>query len=823
MPHRQVTIKERNEEYYDAAVICFSLHKQEYDATLFFRGVKNLIESIWRVSSTGEMSVQLNELITRIKESKTELMITEQDAQLIQAVYLEAQGWYSSPPNPEFFIKAIKVLIEIGEYPHALDLLSSLIAFVEPEDQMKWTHYGLEIAERLDAELKDAYYILLIEPLLNYAEGDEKSEILQEIFQRAESLSQIQDRSHAGNLAVVKGMDLIHPYRIEFDKAKQIRQNNVHELVRSLSTMTHNRLRGQLLSFLGSSYYRMAEYEKDPEIRQDLYKKAKDRFLESVQILERTYAYGELLNAYILAGTGFLSIAELEQDFATRNEFYRLGKEHLQQARFIGSKTQLYHLRARAAINLGVALERLVWFLFDLEQRKEVLLKIYQLQLEGKELAEKTKLLRGAGYATMNASEMCGFLTDLETSVAKKREWAIRQRDLSQEGLALMQQTQDYRGKVVALGYAAFACSKEAELSQSHDEMKSLYEEMLTYAEQAVKLVDHVPDPVATAYAFQKAGDATQHLGVLTGNSDLLTQSASYYSKAVEEWRKTGEKHKEGEVITLQADILFHRSGLDSQLSEEEIQHLLQRSKQLHEQAANLFTNLFFFHDAGENYWRIGQIQLLEGDYHGAQETFDQVQKSFNFVTQLVPSLAENYPMFSTFGITFVGLVDGLKIINRGDFTHAALLFEELANGLNHETERSLRQLRQLLEVLAKTCHFTKHRSSEMEIKINEMINRMLTSLKADAYEIRLPYGLYTTLQHLQTYVLDHHFPFPLVLLDLPLKEKVVALAQTRHLVSTAMSLYKATADQRESTAEEPTTDAIRSYVARISSIVANR
>ena len=113
MPHRQVTIKERNEEYYDAAAICFSLHNQEHDATLFLRGVKNLIESIWRVSSTGEMSVQLNELITRIKDTKPKLMITEHEAQLIEAVYFEAQGWYSSPPNPEFFIKAIEVLIAI--------------------------------------------------------------------------------------------------------------------------------------------------------------------------------------------------------------------------------------------------------------------------------------------------------------------------------------------------------------------------------------------------------------------------------------------------------------------------------------------------------------------------------------------------------------------------------------------------------------------------------------------------------------------------------------------------------------------------------------
>lgn len=823
MDLRRITILERNTEYYDAAKHCFDLYQRSRNPEFALRGFQNLYSSAWRANSLQEMKATLSELVSRINKAIEANTIKEDKIKNMKAVSLEAEGWLADPPNPKKLEEAIKLFVQIGETTRALDLIPSLVAFENPEMQVHWTKYGIELAAELSFEKRDAYYLLLIEPLLLYAEGEEKKTLLKEIFQKTEALSQITTRSHIGNIAVLNGVDLIHPFRIEVEKAQQIRQDNVHELVRSLSTVTHNRLRGMILSLLGGSYYRMAETEQDTELRQELYKKAKDYFLQSVVTLERTPAYGELLHAYTLAGTGFLSIAELEQNFEQRNEFYRLGEEHLRKSREIGEKTQLYQLRARAAINLGVALERVTWFDMNHESRKDRLKEIYHLQLEGRDLAEKTKGLRGAGYATMNASEMCGFLSDLETRTDKKQEWAIQQRDLSQTGLALLEQTQDLRGQLVALSYAAFACAKLADLTLTLNEKQPLFEEMLHYGERAIEIAEEVPDPVATAYAFDKAGDAAQHLGILTGNEELLEKASRFYGSALEDWSKTGERHKRAQTTTKLADNLLFLSSLDFTPTESERQDLLERSIQYHQQAAELFTKLFFFHDVGENYWRIGQIHLLKEDFHGAQEYFDKVQKSFDQVAEIVPDLAEVYSVFRTFGVTFVGLVDGLNIISRGDHTHASMLFDDLAKGLSHETDRSLRSLRQLLVALTSISRYAANKDMAHRETAEKELDRLLSQLNPDAYEQMLPYSLHKTVHRLQIYLVAPKLFFPPLLLDLPLQEKMLAITQTRHIVSTALSLYQSTAGQRDVPVDDPSEDVLRNYVARISSILEER
>ena len=823
MELRRITILERNAEYYEAAKRSFAIYQRTRNHEYAFRGFDNLYDSIWRAYSVQEMKATLSELVTVVNKALESNMLKEDQINHMQAIVLEAEGWLADPPHPGRLEKAIKLFVQIGEITRALDLIPSLVAFEEPEWQVHWTKYGLELAAKLPFEKRDAYYLLLIEPLLFYAEGEEKKTLLAEIFQKTEALSQVPNRTHLGNIAVLTGVDLIHPYRIEAEKAQQILHNNVHELVRSLSTVTHNRLRGMILSLLGSSFYRMAETETDPEIRQELYKKAKDYFLESVVTLERTPAYGELFHAYTLAGTGFLSIAELEQNFEQRNEFYRLGEEHLRKSREIGEKTQLYQLRARAAINLGVALERVTWFDMNPESRKERLMEIYNLQLEGRDLAEKTKGLRAAGYATMNASEMCGFLSDLETRNDKKQEWAIQQRELSQTGLALLEQTQDLRGQLVALSYAAFACAKLADLSTTLEEKQPLYEEMLNYGERAIEIVEKVPDPVATAYAFDQSGDAAQHLGILTGNAELLGRASKFFEKAIEDWAKTGESHKRAQTITKLADNLLFLSSLDFTPAEPERQELLEQSTQYHFQAAELFTKLFFFHDAGENYWRIGQIHLLKEDFNGAQEYFDKVQKSFDQVSEIVPDLAEVYSVFRTFGVTLVGLIDGLNIINRGDHAHAAKLFDDLAKSLSHETDRSLRSLRQLLVALTSISQFAATNDATHRENAEKELNRLLSQLNPDAYEQMLPFSLQKTVHRLQVFLIAPKLFFPPLLLDLPLQEKMLAITQTRHIVSTALSLYQSTAGQRDIAVDEPSEDVLRSYVARISSILEDR
>lgn len=820
---RRITILERNAEYNDAAKQCFALYQRLRTAEVALRGLINLWTAAWHANTLAEMKTLLSEFLSQYKKMKEQLSLEPEQAGLLQAFSYEAKGWLADSLTPESFIQAVHKYVEIKEIDWALKLIANLVAYVEPEQQLVWTKYGLDLTEQIAPSARDAYYLILIEPLILYTDGDDKQALLHETFQRTQTLSNAKNRSPIENIAVLQGVDLLHPYRIEAEITRQIRQDNVHELVRSLVDVTHNQVRGKILSLLGSSYYRMAESETDPEVRQDLYEKAKDHFLQSVSTYERTPVHGELLSAYTLAGTGFLSIAELEQDFDRRNELYTLGEEHLRKARTIGEKTHFYHLRARAAINLGVALERVTWFDMNPESRKDRLLEIYNLQLEGRDLAKKTKGLRAAGYATMNASEMCGFLSDLETRIDKKREWATQQRELSQKGLKLLSQTQDIRGQVVAYSYAAFGCAKLAELTLALDKKVPLYQEMLDYGRKAVQLIEQVPDPVATAYALQQAGIAAQHLGILKGDNALLQEAAEFYGQASEKWAKTGERHKRAEAITLHANSLLFQSSLDFTPDETRRMELLAKSKQLHEEAAALFSRLFFFHDVGENYWRIGQIHLLKDEFSDAQEYFDKVQKAFVQAAELIPDLADVYSVFSTYGITLVGLVDGLNIIKRGDYAHAALLFDDLALELESETERSLRQLRQLLNALAQICRFAATKDASNRQQAQTELQRLQEQLALDVYEQQLPYSIHKTIRRLQIFLVSPQLFFPPLLLDLPLKEKMLVMIQTRHIVGTALSMYQATTSQRDSALEEPTEDVIRSYVARISNVLSDR
>jgi hypothetical protein len=643
------------------------------------------------------------------------------------------------------------------------------------------------------------------------------------VFERIEVLAKTSDRTHLQNIALLKGLDILHPYRIEIIKAQDIRQDNTHELVRSLGNATHNRTRGMILSLLGTSYSRLAEVEKKPAIRQELFKKARDYFLQSVSTLERTPAYGELLQVYTLAGEGFLSIAELEQDFERRNKYYRLGKEHLQKSQQIGKLTQLYHIRARAAINLGIALERISWLELDPEQRRETLLAIYQLYLGGRDLAATVKHQINNGFATTKASEICGFLSDLESQRSKKREWARQQRDLSETGLHILEQTADARGLVVALSNVAFAYGKLSTLTTKQAEKQSLIKKMLEYSERATTEGAKLLDSVVIAFAYQQAADAAQSFGILTIDKTYLTKAVEYYSQAVKAWSKTGERHKQAQALTKQANALLYLSSSPFGLQENERDSLLDQSEQLHQQAANLFSKLFFFHDAGENYWRMGQIRLLRSDYFKAQEYFDSVQKSFDQVAQLLPNFADIYHVFKTLGITLVGLMDGVNIITRGNYDHAILLFNDLAQGLETETDRNLRHLRQLILILSSISQFLATNDVQQQQKAQDALQRLYDQLNPDAYEQALPQSLHSTLKRLQNYLTNTEQSFPPLLFDLPLQEKMMAMTQTRHIVSTAMSLYQSTTDERDTVSEEPSEDIIRNYVQRISTIIANR
>ncbi len=820
MELRRITILERNAEYNDAAKLCFSLYRENHNSDIAMRGFNNLWNSAWNASNLSTMSLDLSEIVSRIEDTKKSIVFSPEQRAYLQALSWETKGWLADPPNPDHLKQAVDAFIEINEISRALDLIASLVAFVEPDQQVELTKYGIKLTEQLSPEDRDTYYLLLVEPLLLYIESSEKETLLQEIFQRTQALSQNQNRSPMGNIAVLHGVDLLLPHKIESTFTNQIQQENVHELVRSLVDTTHNRLRGMMFSLLGSSYNHMAEIEQDPELRQDLFEKAKDYYLQSVSTFDCTPAYGERLRAYTLAGTGFLSIAELEHDVERRNELYRLGREHLQNSRKIGEMTQLFQFRARAAISLGVALERVTWFDMNPESRQEKLLEIFNLQIEGRDLAEKTKEHHSAGYATIYASEMCGYLSDLETKLEKKHEWAVKQRQLSQIGLELLNQTPDIRGQVEALSYTAFACAKLATLTPTIEEKSRLYQEMLQYGEIASNLSAQVPDPLATAFAHQQAGESAIHLGILKGDIKLLKKAASFFSQASKDWSQTGELHKQAQAITQHADALLFLSSLDYTPEEEERLELLQKSEELHKKAAELFSNLFLFHDAGENHWRIGQIHLLRNDFIGAQENFNEVQTAFNRATELLPDFAEAYSIFSTYGVTLVGLIDGLQIIDRGDYSHAALLFDDLAKELEVETERSLRQLRQLLIALNQVCQFAATKDEAYRENAKSELQRLLGQLAPDAYEQQLPYSLHKTIHRLQIFLVAPKLFFPQLLLDLPIQEKMLAMVQTRHIVGTALNMYQATVSHRDTPSEEPTEDVIRSYVARISNIL---
>jgi hypothetical protein len=820
---RRITILERNAEYYDAAEHCFVLYQRTQSSEVAKRGFDNLWLSAWTANSKLEMEARLSIFLSRFNELIEKISLLPEQETHLMALGLEAQAWLAESPNPDLFQQAVQKLLTINQPQQALELIMSLIAYVKPENQITLIKDAQDVAKNLCPADRNTYFLILAEPLLHYAKGDERQTVLNEILSATTTLSEIKDRKPLGNIAVIHGVDLLEPYRIEPEMLYQIRQDNVHELVRSLSTVPHNRLRGMMLNLLGNSFSRLAESEQDPGLRQDLYEKAKDYFLQSVSTLERTPAYGELLHAYILAGTGFLSIAELEQDFDRRNELYQLGKEHLRKAHEIGEMTQFYDLRAQAAIQFGTALERLSWFELNPKNRREKLSEIYEIQLEGRRLAQKTSENRWAGYATIKASEMCGLLSDLETRIDKKRQWATTQHELSQTGLELLNQTQDFRGQIMALSNAAFACAKLAHLTHTLEDKVLLFEEMFRHTRQATPQLVEVPDPVISAYAYQQAGDAVKSLGILKGDSDLLQKAAYYFKKASIDWSKTGERHKEAQAIIQHADVLLFRSSLDFTPDEADQAALLDESQRLYTIAADLFSQMFFFHDVGESHWRIGQIHILRRDFMSAQESFDKVQKAFVKAAELIPSFADVYSVFSTFGITLVGLVDGLKIINRGDYPHAALLFNELAMELSSETERSLRDLRQLLGALGEICQYAATRESKHRNSAQARLNRLLKQLKPDAYDQQLPYSLHKTIHRLQILLVAPKLFFPPLLLDLPLKEKMLAMVQTRYMVGTALSMYQATTSQREIPLDEPSEDIIRSYVARMSSVLADR
>ena len=820
---RRITILERNLEFSAAAERCSLLYEKTQDPALAIRGFKNRYAHTWRSQSLPEMGVKLDDLLADLRQAQGTLKLDSDQAALLNVLMLKTEGWLAHPPDPDKMIGAVEIHIERGEIAQALDLVTSLIAFIDTERQIQWTKDAIQLAKKLPKDDRDAYFLLLVEPLIFYAEGPEQQELLELVFERIEILAKTSDRTHLQNIALLKGLDLLHPYQIEVNKAEVIREENTHELVRSLANATHNRTRGMILSLLGTSYSRLAELEKKPATRQELFKKARDYFLQSVSTLERTPAYGELLHAYTLAGEGFLSIAELEQDFEQRNKYYSLGKEHLQKSQLIGKSTQLYHIRSRAAINLGIALERMAWLELDPEHRRETLLATFQLYLGGRDLAATVKHQIHQGYATTKASEICGFLSDLESQRSKKLEWATQQRDLSQTGLKILEQTADRRGLVVALSNVAFAFGKLSMLTSQQDEKQALLEEMLKYGEQAVKEGETLLDSVVSAFAFQQAAVAAECLGILTINRTYLRKAVDYYSQAVKAWSKTGERHKQAEAVSKQATVLLFQSSSAFGLSREDWNIVLVESEQLYQTAADLYGKLYFLHDVGETYWRMGQIRLLQSDFFKAQEYFDLVQKSFDQVAQLLPHFAGIYNVFKTLGITLVGLVDGVNIIARGNYDHAILLFDDLAQGLETETDRNLRHLRQLILALSSISRFIAFNDEEEKQNAQDELKRLQGQLSLDAYEQALPFSLHTTINRLQNYLTNPHQPFPPLLFDLPIQEKMMAMTQTRHIVSTAMSLYESTTDQRGTVSEEPSEDVIRNYVQRISAIIANR
>ena len=592
---RRIIILERNLEFDAAAEKCFSLYQKTKDTALAIRGYKNRYAHAWRSQSLLEMGVKLDDLLADLLQAKETLKLDTNQVAYLNALTLEIEGWLAHPPDAEKMVGAVNILIEQGEIIQALDLVTSLTAFLDTQRQIQWTKDAIQLAGKLSKDDRDAYFLLLVEPLIFYAEGPEQQELLELVFERIAILAKTQDRTHLQNIALLKGLDILHPYQIEVTKAEAIREENTHELVRSLADATHNRTRGMILSLLGTSYSRLAETETNPTTRQDLFKKARDYFLQSVSTLERTPAYGELLQAYTLAGEGFLSIAELEQDFESRNKYYRLGKEHLQKSQTIGKSTQLYHIRSRAAINLGIALERVSWLELDPEKRRETLLAIYQLYLGGRDLAATVKHQINEGYATTKASEICGFLSDLESQHSKKREWARQQRDLSQIGLKILEQTADRRGLVIALSNVTFALGKLSSLTSEQAEKRTLLEEMLKYGKRAAQEGKTLLDPVVSAFAFQQAAEAAEILGILTTNRTSLKKAVEYYSEAVKAWSKTGERHRQAQALSRHATALLLQSSSAFGVSDEEWNSLLVESERLYQKAADLYAKYTFY------------------------------------------------------------------------------------------------------------------------------------------------------------------------------------------------------------------------------------
>ena len=127
------------------------------------------------------------------------------------------------------------------------------------------------------------------------------------------------------------------------------------------------------------------------------------------------------------------------------------------------------------------------------------------------------------------------------------------------------------------------------------------------------------------------------------------------------------------------------------------------------------------------------------------------------------------------------------------------------------------------MEALSAVCQYAASLRNEHADVARTQLTRLAATLSPDAYEQQLPYGLHATIRRLEQFLNEPTGFFPPVLMDLPIHENMMAIAQTRYLVNAAMNLYQAAAGEREAVAEEPSEDAIRGYIARISGIVGSR
>ncbi len=820
---QQITLRERNLEFYEAAQACFAWYRKSRDHNFAVRGCENLSASAWQAKDKEEMDQRLREVVTQCQTVAANPMLSDSQRAQLQGMILESEGWLSDPPDADKFIEAVKVYVDSGNVYYALQLIPSLIPFVPMERQIYWAEYGNQLAEPLPDDHKNIFFILFSDPLIAYVDLEKKTKIAEEIFKRAEALSSSTTDSHLKELAILKALNTTHQYGVERDRGHEIRQANLDGLERALSNIHSNLLRGIMLQVLGLSYYRLAEREKVPDMRSTLFQESSGFAQESVSTLERTRAYGELFNSYIRAGTTFLSIAELAKDIEKRNELYGLGKEYLQKGRTIGASTQLVQLRANVAINLGVVIERMLWLETDLERRRELLQEAFDLQLEAKELAEQSQGYRMAGYASMNASEFCGLISDLVSKLSEKQKWASRQLGLGRQSIEFLKETKDWRGQMGAYTNAAFAYDKLAEVSPSLEEKQKHLQEMLKFALQSLELVEQVNDPLSTAFAYQKTADAYRKLGVISGDVEKLVQAIKFYELSKVDYEKTGERHKQGEINTILADTLLIRSGLDSKLPAGKRQEILQRCQSIHRTTSELYNQLFLFHKAGENLWKIGQIHLIKGEHNEAREAFTEVRDAFNRIARMVPALAEGYSLFIKFSEAYIRIPDGLANFARGGYSETEKTFNEVASEFTKEAESSLRQLRQLLEAANSVCQFVTTGNSGPAEKAKQQLNRLKSTLQPDAYTLRLPFSIHDSIRKLLSFIEDPSQSFPPPLIDLPLEEKMLTIAQTGHLVRTAMSLYQAASQHQETEVAAPTEETIRSYVARISQMVASR